>query len=182
MSSRKGALCLAGLAALLMVLGFAVTAGAAPYVTWSGPISGNITVTNTSNGKINNTHQAINGTGEMYSDETGFIHPNGYYLVIIDASSGLPVVGIRDLDVIRTKVPNSKSETIQGVGTGDYLVNGVPIGYAYCTLTGKISLDAPVSANGKPIKISGTLTLGGGYPDQGYFWSFKHKGTLVPKP
>jgi hypothetical protein len=181
MKSRKRGLILAGLAAILMVLGFAVTAGAGPYVIWSGTISGNITVTNLTNGKLKNTPQAINGTCEMYSDATGFIHPNGYYLVIFDASSGLPVVGIRDLDVIRTKVPSSKSETIQGVGTGDYLVNGVQIGYAYCTVAGKILLDAPISANGNPTKISGTLTLGGGYPGQGYFWSFKHKGTLTPK-
>jgi hypothetical protein len=187
MKLRKLGRYLAGFLAMVALLGFSTTVLALPpaYEIWSGPFSFTLTMTDrNAAGKLVKTTQTVTGTVNMYVIPDGDPNPgpNGYVIEFIDSQSGKLAVGFKGLEIVSTKIPTSKSMKIMGVGAGQFLQGAppVPVGPAYCSLSGTVALDAP---GGIPTSITATMTMGGGSPTEGpngdrYIWSGKPKLVL----
>jgi hypothetical protein len=175
---------LAVLLVVVAVLGSVNFALGAPFETWSGPYSFTAkgSELNDATGKFVKNRNTSAGIMEMYCLQDGPPTQNGgYYIRFIDSERGFKV-GITALEILSTRVPNSKSDKIMGVGAGVFLQNDLPVGPAYCTINGTVAKDG----SGNPTTITATLTTGGGQAGDSVnpeaVWSGKLKVTLHKQP
>jgi hypothetical protein len=176
MKLRKIICTLAGLVAMAAVVGYSAPVLADVYETWSGPITIKLTITDqNSAGKLVKTTQYDTGTVVLYAGIDGPVAgPNGNYLEVLDSTQAL-IVAIKGLTIVSTSMTNTKSAKIMGVGAGEFLQGGSPVGPAYLTLTGKVALDG----SGNPTLITATVAMGGGSSNgSNYIWSCKPKVVL----
>ena len=167
----------------MVLLTFAPAAAADGYQTFAGPF----TVTTTSNeiganGKIAKDSSSDSGTMYFYLGENGPTkNQNGNYMEFVTNTYGLRVA-IKSLAMIKSEVPNAKTDTIMAVGVGEFY-SDTGMGPVYLD----ISKGTLTPGGGQPNSISMTMKMGGGPPftsgemADNYVWHGSLKVTLTPQ-
>jgi len=173
---------------LLWLLAAAVLLGSAPEAlaqpaTWTGPFAIKLSkeqVSDTTH-KLAKTSGSDTGKVEFYLGPDGPTQDgDGYYMRFISDADGL-VVAITDLNLMKSDVPGSKTDTLFGMGTGIHFGNGTQ-GPAYIDVSkGTVVKDGSgnITSISMTAKSAGGVTHGNGAD---YVWHGSTKFTLTPAP
>jgi hypothetical protein len=119
----------------------------------------------------------------FYVGENGPVkNQNGDYMEFVTNTHGLRVA-IKSLAIIKSEVPNAKSDTIMAVGVGEFY-SEAGAGPVYLDL----SKGTLIPGGGSPTSISMTMKMGGGLPfsfEEGAdnaVWHGSLKVTLTAQP
>jgi hypothetical protein len=170
--------------ALLLSFSQGVPGAWAQYDTYSGRFKFQGTETGVNaQGKFVTSSSIATGTVELYVDDSGPVQNNeGYFLKFSDDQGGK--MGITGLALMKTNVPNSKTDSLKGVGIGEFIFfdNG-QTGPMYADITG-----SKVKDKYGQIKITLTIKISGGITNPSPGPNFVFKGspkvtlTLAPVP